>query len=298
MTWLLVVLVGAMPLVATIAGKAMAPFLIVFSLLGLVHIARQRLWGISRTAWMMAGIAVVLPTLSALWSIRPEVSLHSALEWGAVLLAGMVMVVGCQRDARWSDPRIGKALVTGLIIASVLVLAECWLGSSLIQHVHAWVRTDKAFDWNNLNRGAAVLAILLWPALMHADQAGWRRAYVPLILCVVAAVFSLQSLAASLAVLVGLISWGWLRFWPNGARIWMVGMIMVVASFPFLDAGVAFDSGCFADLCTASYRYLVFCFGKMVGGTGARLGYAQLPLYSRRGCALRAGYGLLAVASA
>lgn len=222
-----------MPVAVAAAGKMMAPFAILLALLAAVYYGpRKDAWpGLFRRGWWVAA-AVALPFLSVFWSIAPGASLDAAIELTAILTAGALLLAWGEDDDVWRVPAVCKALALGALAGVALILAERWLGSHLLRWVLSWVRHE-GFLWEDFNRSASVLAVLVWPAACAARRVGWVWPARLLPWLALALVLSLESLSAILAMTGGLCCHLLLMFRPAWRRVVPLGLLGLLVMVPF-----------------------------------------------------------------
>lgn len=194
------------PGLAVFAPLGLAPLLgiaalAILALDGRRAIAAARRWG--TLALLLAALSL-WAFLSVAWSILPQHSFIEACRLLAISAGGVVVCSLAMALAPQEREKLGRALVVGVVVAVVFLVVERISGAALTRwalHVPAAV----PLPLTRFDRGATVLALALWPALLAL---GARRKGVQLFLLAVAAtatVFAMESTTAKLAVLLGFV---------------------------------------------------------------------------------------------
>lgn len=223
--------------------NAVAPLYTLVALLALAALVVGRGWGrVPRIPLLLALALLGWAALSILWAVDPA---RSARGWAslALSLAGGLALFAAA-DALSSDgrARVGRALALGTIAALVPLTIEA------IARARGWTPTPQqwllesagfAYGPHQLNRVAALVAILVWPAAaILARRAGWRRAWLlpAWAACVLpafdsaAALLALVCAAATLVLALAIEAWR-----PRALRILAPAAIAIgVAAMPML----------------------------------------------------------------
>ncbi len=241
-----VVLLSALPLLATFAAMGMTPALIVLLLLS--GFAGYWKWpkASSGDPTLIAILVVVLlwSSLSALWSITPGYSFESA----AKLIGIMAVGLGGVQMAR-----VGPALPRNAVLAFVIAFAVCagllalerTIG--LIHIAYNLLHIDYArFIDKNVNRGLCALVMLAWPVVLGLHRIGNTRAGYAVVAILLIAVLSMDSLSATLALVVSIIVFVAVLRWPTRIpHMLAVAVPIFFIAWPLIFA--ALDKPVFSD---------------------------------------------------
>lgn len=173
--------------------------------------------------------------LSAIWALHPAL-VRSA--WGPTAGLGItgVVLLGVARDIE-NDARlrIGIALAGGVVMALALLFIE-WTSSLLFEKsLGALIYMGRPFHTFIFNRGAASLAILLWPAAYAVHLRFGRRAAAALVAAAFLIIAPFDSLAAVVGLGMGLVVWLVAAWRPRPAAIVLAGAIVAgAAAIPVL----------------------------------------------------------------
>ena len=177
--------------------------------------------------WMAASIA---------WTSFPMASATStALRLTLTLLVGLIVLATVDGMDDRECRRTSKALAAGAVLALLVLLAiNLMEGSGLLgdpQESFLFTR------W--LDRGATVMAILIWPACYALERLGpWRRA-ICLLLLAAMAIGVTHSLSAKVALLAGFgaaaLTW---RFPQKGALALGGLMVGLWLAMPLIGAAI------------------------------------------------------------
>jgi O-antigen ligase len=144
---------------------------------------------------------------SALWAVNPRLVWSAWGQIAALAVAGVALLGIAQGFDADSRGRIGTALATG-VIAAVALLALEWASSLLLpQSLGAMIYPRRSFNAFIFNRGAAMLAILVWPAAFAVRRRSGPRAAAVLVLATFVVVLQFESMAAILGIVGGGAIW-------------------------------------------------------------------------------------------
>jgi O-antigen ligase len=117
------------------------------------------------------------------------------LRIGAIFAAGLVMFAVAQRLDDGARERLGNWLLSGILIALLLVAVELAFGYP-INELATGLSSDQADLQSRLNRGATALVMMVWPAaaLLWRRGAAWGAL---LLLAVVAVALHLMTSGAA-----------------------------------------------------------------------------------------------------
>ncbi|MBV8166051.1 MAG: hypothetical protein JO021_04610 [Alphaproteobacteria bacterium] len=212
---------------ALLAPLGLAPLLSVVAA-GLVvcAIVERRIPAVSID--LAGGLALLcgLALLSAVWAIDPATSLDRAVRLVVESLEGLLLLDAAARLAPDARRRVLGALTVGLALTVALFVIDALTGGAVMHALHG-VKPPTV-----TNRGATVLAILMWPALawlasrgLWAALAGAAAGALGVALSPAASAH-LALVGAALAVVVA---------WPLGraaARIALVVLPLAVLAMP------------------------------------------------------------------
>ncbi|MBT3792044.1 MAG: O-antigen ligase family protein [Rhodospirillales bacterium] len=143
---------------------------------------------------------------SIIWSIAPDRTLGKGIDLFAVLSGILVLFSVHRRLDSGGQKAVGMALAMGIGIACLIVLGERVSDGFLIKQVRNPVGLSTEELFSNFNRGLAVMAVLLWPALMALENQGRRLLAIGLAGLVLVTLWSLYGMAFSLALTLGVIA--------------------------------------------------------------------------------------------
>src|SRR5262249_22149294 len=198
-----------MPPLAVVAPLSLAP-LLTLAAIGTVALGGYR--DIPRLIAVRPLIVLLtllgaLGTLSAAWSIIPLHSFLEGLRFLAISTSGLVLVAVVLNSGTEDRERIGRLLLAGFAIAlAALAIAGLtrffWDPAPAAGGIARWLRHFTRFD-----RGAPVLALVIWAAVSTPILRDRRAQAVLLALGTLAVTLTLRSRSAMLCVLVGLAVW-------------------------------------------------------------------------------------------
>jgi len=164
--------------VSVITAKAIAPLLIIAAVIGLL-LARRRLLSWGGVGWSIALCLALGISWGAVSALISPIAAHwwtTAYKVAGLAFCGLALVAAAGGLTADDRARVGKALVAGVVLAVVLLAIE-YLGGSLLNIA---ARPDQWGGFGTLapharlsllKSGAAVTAILIWPAAAFL----WRR---------------------------------------------------------------------------------------------------------------------------
>ncbi len=229
--WAPVLVFAGLPTLGLVAGPAYSSMIIGLAVVQLLSglAAGRGLPPIDRPLAAIAGLFLVLCWASVTWSIDPRESARAALGLTGVLVALLVF-----RAGRSDRPEVIETLYRVLLAATLAGIAvacvDVWLGYPLESAISTKPGVHAATKYN---RGFDYLILIAWPLLAHV---WWRRRWwavwaLGLAMAVMLAVT--QSLAARVAVALGvgvlLLAWAVPRIIGTGL-VW--GVTVSVAALP------------------------------------------------------------------
>lgn len=181
----------------------------------------------------LAGALALLGALalaSALWAVDPGHSLWRALRLVAEIVEGLLLLDAAARLAPDARRRVLAALALGLALMVGLAVLDALLAGGALR----WLHGSRARLSAN-NRGATVLALLVWPALVVVLRArgrapalgAWALGALGIVACASASAHVALALASVVFVLA--------LWWGRGvARLALVLAPVAVLAMPLL----------------------------------------------------------------
>lgn len=196
------------PPLAVIAPRALAVLLPLVTLAAAIGAWKNGT--LRRPPMLPAAIIVgvlVWGAASAAWAADPRLVWSAWGQIAGTALAGLVLL-GIARDLdEKTRDRIGIALAVGVGVALAFLALE-WISSRLLpQSLGAMIYTRRKFHPFIFNRGAATLAILVWPAALALWRRYGARAAAALVLATLVIVSQFESMAAILGIVGGTAVW-------------------------------------------------------------------------------------------
>jgi exopolysaccharide production protein ExoQ len=222
----------AIPTFGLLFPLGIAPLLVVVALAVLVRARGEALSAAGRMR-PLAALLVLLALwggLSSIWSIIPGHSLFEAVRLLLLSAAGLVVVAAARGLDDAGRAMLGRAAVTGLIIGIVIMTIELVADFPIRQFFSG----ERAINLPSYDRGATILSLASWIAVLHLLGTGRRVAAAALFILAAIVVSRMISLSAFLAMLVALavFALGWWR-----ARLTAMllggGFALVAAALPF-----------------------------------------------------------------
>jgi O-antigen ligase len=223
----------AIPIFGLLFPLGLAPLLVLVALVVLVCARGRVLPGVGPMR-SLAALLVLLALwggLSSLWSIIPG---HSLFEAGRLLLlsaAGLIVVAAARGLDDAGRALLGRAAVTGLIVGIVIMTIELVADFPIRQLLSG----ERAIYLPSYDRGATILSLASWIAVLHLLGTGRRTAAAALFVLAAIVVSRMISLSAFLAMLVAVavFALGWWR-----ARLTAMllggGFALLAIAMPFL----------------------------------------------------------------
>ena len=170
-------------------------------------VAARRLPG--ELPWVYLGLfsaLVAWGAASAAWSIDAEHSLHQAVKLLAFGIGGFALVATAHGLSPAGRTRVLRALAYGVVLGLGLLAIEIVSEGALIRLGRSLFAQNEAFIFSvAYNRAAAVLAVVLWPALLFFWRRGPRVAGLAAFLGAGVLLLSLENLAATVAFAGGVL---------------------------------------------------------------------------------------------
>jgi O-antigen ligase len=157
---------------ALLAPLGLAPLLVVVALGLAVIAALERRWPAPPPDLALAlALLALLALASGLWAVDPAHSLTRALRFVGECLEGLLLLDAAARLTPDGRRQVLGALLLGLGLTVVLAFVDWALAGALMRRLHGAAAPPTA-----TNRGATVLALMMWPTLLFVRHA---RGYAP-----------------------------------------------------------------------------------------------------------------------
>ncbi len=220
---------GSAPILAIIAPLGMAALTTVLAVALLVAAPRRILAAardLRAIAIAVAGVTL-WGALSTSWSITPA---HSLFESGRFLLLSitglMIMAAAGSLDAAGRQ-RVGNALIGGVAVAIVLLQIERWTQGGIVTLL-GLARPDAPVTLSRFDRGAVVLMLMAWPtAAILAHRRTWTWLAIGAV-AMLATLFELNSHAAMLGAVLGIVAVPIAWFLPRPAAGVMIASVALL----------------------------------------------------------------------
>lgn len=256
----LAVLVPPLALILPLSLSAVLPG---FAAVTVIAAWRRRDWPAPPLPAIGLAIAFLAWALaSAGWSPAPGAALRTAGVIAGLAASGLWLVALARAAAAETRGRIGAALLVGVVLAVALLLAEALSAALLPRSLAALLWPGpRAFESFRLNRGASLLAILVWPAALIA----WRRhgalASGALVAAAALAVVASDSMASGLAIAAGALGGGLaIMLGRRAVPIAAATVVVLVLAAPFATAPIRPYAGDFRYTDSISHRASVWVF--------------------------------------
>jgi O-antigen ligase len=228
--WLTIAVFAALPSVGLVAGPSYAVLVFGFGLTHAVLGVMQRQWPpIDRQLGLLALAFMALCWASVEWSVDPTRSAMAALQVTAVL-AGALLALAAPLPRAGTPERLFRVMVIATAVGCAILVVDTALDFTVQQHL---LDRPPPLVGTKYNRGMDHLALIVWPVLAYvAYRRDWKGAFlmgVPL-LCAVAVT---MSLAAKVAMMVGLLTLVVTRRLSRlAAPLLVAGMVTITAATP------------------------------------------------------------------
>lgn len=172
-------------------------------------------------------------SLASLWSVNPAEALKLDLRLIGVTIAGLLLLNAVEGQSQETKQHIAKALLVGVVLASILLLIEATLNAPITKTIKG-KDLDAAMNLSRFNRGASFLGISLWiVAAIYAKKLPllWRLIFPVLPLGLL---YFAPSESSLLAVVLATSWYFFFYFCPKlGFRVLPALMIVSVLIMPF-----------------------------------------------------------------
>ena len=214
-----------------LAPLGLAPLLIVVAL-GLAAIAwlEHRVPGPPIDLSVALTLLCVVALASVTWAVDPDQSLARSLRLFGECVEGVLLLDAVERLDDAERRRVIDGLAAGLAVTAALAFADYVFDRGLMRWLHGPATPPTAS-----NRGATVLAIMMWPVLRHLARRGgtpaalaeWFVAASAIALCLAAS----AQLALAVASLVFVVA-----LWRGRAVAWiaLVTVPLLVLAMPLV----------------------------------------------------------------
>jgi O-antigen ligase len=212
-----------------LAPLGLTPLLIAVALgLAAIAVLEHRLPAPSIDLAAALSLLCTLGLASVVWALDPEHSLVRALRLVGECIEGLLLLDAADRLDAAQRARILGGLALGLAVMIALALADAGLSRGVMRWLHGPLTPPTAS-----NRGATVLALMMWPALLSVSRArwlaigGWILAALGIVVCLAAS----AQLALAVATVTFLVS-----LWRGRAvaRIMLVLAPVAVLAMPLV----------------------------------------------------------------
>lgn len=221
------------PALSMLAGLAVAPLvgmLIVASLADIRKFPTIKYRSIS----IIIMCFLVWGLISCLWA--PNLSSGLAL-WGKLSLLAMGGAIALTIAAeRPKSPYTALIPVYALCLALIIAMEERISNGFLTTLIHQLLgSSDYTYNATELNRGATLVALCIWPALLVLVNKNRKPTALLLLVLTFAVLLMLKSLSAVMGIIAGTICFILiLRFKNNGIKILATALLAAVLLIPFL----------------------------------------------------------------
>jgi O-antigen ligase len=236
-----------LPTLGLYLSRAMTAVPVVFLLVpvALLVVGKRQAWRrlvenvitaglLTSPAVIAIGVLILWGAASMIWAVNPSDSLEATLKAAAFFVLGVIGIAtafGLSAERRHA---VGGAAVIGLVVGLCFLGME-WLGDSVISKLlygHVEIPgAERGFLW--LSRGAAVVALLAWPALLWLWTSGrrWRAAGLAILTFLL--VKQLQSATVTYGFLASLLFFVVFHLRPKwGAWLLAAGFLVTVVAMP------------------------------------------------------------------
>lgn len=229
-----------LPLVGIFAPLGVAP-LGALAGAGLLAVTwRQRPWSrVPRWIGAVIVLALLWSAASLLWALDLRDSLVGTARLVGTSLAGLVTVAAVSLMDEDSRDRLLPWAVAAAVLTAMLLVVEYSTGNGLTKLIASIKGHGVAGYKSSMNRGATVLAMLVWPlALMLRRRHGPLKALL-LVAVVVPAVAMGNSMSSQAALAGGLAAALLVALFRRWAlRAMMAGLVVAVVGMPILAASL------------------------------------------------------------
>lgn len=254
------------PVLAAVTPLGLAPLFTLLTLVAVIlYLRDHRAWPWPRLGVTVFGFAFIAwLALSALWTIALPETLRFLPRAMLYVIGGLALVVVAQSLPSEERRITDLCLVIGVTVGAALFAVEIVSSGAIASAIHQLAKGQiRVFEAGSLNRGAAVFAILAFPAALAARRRlGWPAA-VAILAVVLSLTLSVQGHKAALGVVLGIVVFA--ASFAFGARVVPLvaaAVVLVVAMAPAQSAFLAAVPGPWASSSapSVSHRLLIWRF--------------------------------------
>jgi exopolysaccharide production protein ExoQ len=194
---------------AVLAPKALAPLALIAALAALPGFTAgdRRLSPALRRAVLAMAAMLAWAALASVWAEFPDQALARLAKLAVITAVGTLLVTGMLAMESRQRDRIGAALCFGIALALAVMAIDAYGNGALRKAI----RDDPAYyGMAALNRGATVIALVIWPAVAwlwqrarDSDTGSLRGAAALLLVGLIGILLMLESNSAGVAFAVG-----------------------------------------------------------------------------------------------
>ncbi|MBF0323952.1 MAG: O-antigen ligase family protein [Alphaproteobacteria bacterium] len=233
----LVLVAVLLPTVAWIAPLGVAPLGIVVSLAAVAGLA------FSRQAAMLAGVPLwhvaILAAwglIGAIWAVDPLQTVSTTVKLGLGALGGLASLSLAGRLDERTRGLVSRAMVA-TFVATLLILAIEYGSERGVARLLLWLKRGDDASLGGfkspLNRGATVLALLLWPVVVLTARMYGRAAAWVLALSGIGLMLRINSNSTQISALAATMFFLAASRWPAAAfRALRYGMVGIAVALP------------------------------------------------------------------
>jgi len=218
------------PLLAVLAPRSLAVLLPVAAVgagLGAWHERKLSFPPLGPTIVMVA--VLVWGAASAAWAFEPKLVWSVWPQIAGLAVAGLALVAVGLRVDEHAKPRVGGALASGVVLA-VIALGIEWVSSETLGHpLTAFLHQQRPYLSNMFNRGAAAVAVLVWPAAVAVWRLRGGGQAAVLVASTFVVVSRFDSMAAIVAIMVGAAICVF-AFWRARVVAWALAVSMALGA--------------------------------------------------------------------
>ncbi|MBI3709091.1 MAG: O-antigen ligase family protein, partial [Proteobacteria bacterium] len=191
---------GLLPPLGVVAPNGATPLLLVAALAAIIATPWQallrnlpRVFAAGLAALLLLGLA------SALWAIEPQKSVYKVGQLVGIFAPGLILFAAARLVPAEQRTAIGLSLAIGIGMALLLLAVERASDGIVLRLLTG----AESVSIKRYNRGATIIAILLWPAALALYRRSGRIAAFALIAVSLAVLLTFESRAAIFGLLLG-----------------------------------------------------------------------------------------------
>lgn len=193
--WLPPLVIWMVPAIGMLSGLFTVPALALFTAsLSLYHTRKRQLLDALRSPnnshFTIYGLLCAWALLSCIWTVNPTKAFS---HWVSLMALCAMAIISYRLLQHWHaktvstteyktlQTRIGISLIIGIFFSVLFALLEVKT-EGLLNHLARTHKPDYLFRVSDLNRGAVILSVMLWPALFFLKRYGklWQLALLTL----------------------------------------------------------------------------------------------------------------------